>query len=191
MKGNQSFRGFRQLIGHLLDGIRIRVGGHSHGAADGPSDQWDRAARAHRLGNLKTAIKLYTGAVDDDPACGRAHIGLAKVWLESGHPKKAEFALNKAIKLDPRDPKPRMLVAVAKVRSGEPERAIVHCDTAIGYKRGYLPAYGVRGMAKYAAGDYLGAIGDCDHVIAHDHMMRTLWFAEEWPSLSPATLRAL
>ena len=97
MKGNQSLRGFRQLSGYLLDGIRIRVGGHGHGAADGPSDRLDRAARAHRLGNLKTAIKLYTGA-GRRPRLRTRYIGSAKVWLESAHRRK-RFALNKAIKL--------------------------------------------------------------------------------------------
>lgn len=90
------------------------------------------------------------------------------VWLLAERPQEADVDFTSAINLDAQNPEHYFDRAHAGYKLGQWAAVISDTTRAITLDRGYADAYVLRGSAKRAQGDLLGAVADIEYALKID-----------------------
>ncbi len=113
--------------------------------------------QARAIGDLKEAIRLEpanSSQARDD------HVELGRLFFATGQTKEALAAYEAAIRIDPNDPGPLRLRALALLELERFDEVLAASDAFLSHGKLSTDMLAIRGQARFARKDFTGAIAD-------------------------------
>jgi tetratricopeptide (TPR) repeat protein len=102
----------------------------SKGTALGPEIYFYLGAASEGLADNKAAIESYRAALAQQPQLFVAELSLGRLLLATGEAAEAAKHLQRATELDPEKAKPHLYLALALVKTGQTESAVMTAERA-------------------------------------------------------------
>lgn len=111
--------------------------------------------------DVDRARECFTMAVERDRQCIQAHVALAFLALHHGQTDVAVQLAERAVEIDPNDPRARLVLLASKLfRGDDPSGLLLDFDAVIEKMPSNSEALALRARARRGAGDARGALED-------------------------------
>jgi tetratricopeptide (TPR) repeat protein len=138
---------------------------------------YNEGVRAITSGDPGEAEKMLGFALELDPGHSRAHVAMARLFMERRRFDEAVKELDQAIPVHPKDAELYYHRATAKLAGGHPDRALADYDKAVQLAPREAPYLAGRGLARYrATKDVEGAGADFEAALKADATSYAAWF---------------
>lgn len=132
---------------------------HDHSSQQA-EDKMREGAFHFALGNYEESIRLFSLAVEKDPALASAYLSRGSAYVKTGDFPRAEQDFEKATELTPGDARVWHFRGLSHLAQGEREKAKADFDKALEIDDRYGIAYFSRGTTRSELGDLDGAGDD-------------------------------
>lgn len=138
---------------------------------------YNEGVRAITVGDNVEAEKMLGFALSLDPGHSRAHVAMARLYMERQRFDDAVEELDRAIPSQPKDAELYYHRGTAHLAGGHPDLALVDYDKAVELAPREAPYLAGRGLAKYRAmKDADGANADFEAALRLDASSYAAWF---------------
>jgi len=138
---------------------------------------YNEGVRAITQGDAAEAEKMLGFTLELDPGHSRAHVAMARLFMERRRFGDAVKELDQAIPVHPGDAELYYHRATAKLAGGHPAEALADYDKAVRLAPREAPYLAGRGLARYrATKDVEGAQADFEAALKADATSYAAWF---------------
>lgn len=138
---------------------------------------YNEGVRAITVGDNAEAERMLRFALDLDPGHSRAHVAMARLYMERRRFDDAVRELDLAVPVHPKEAELYYHRATAKLAGGHAEEALADYDRAVELAPKQAPYLAGRGLARYRSSkDVDGAKADFEAALTADPTSYAAWF---------------